>query len=335
MSVNKPEVGLEELSYITTAMRGKLSQGIVVENFEDCLAQRLGVDASLVVAVSTGTAALHLAALIKKPKEVHIPATTFVATGNVFKWIGSKINIIDVDEKTWNGNSSSVSVDLLGNPIDCEPLIEDAAQALGSMKHGDGEPCGTLGDIGVFSFFENKLITTGGEGGAMVFRNQSEANKARLLRQQGKDFSMPYAQMMGYNYRMTEIQAAFGLAQLERIDLLIQKHRAAWHRYKTGLKKEFTFQTLEGISNCWLTVVLTPSKIARKKMEMMFKYYGFPYRRMFPPLTYYSWLDDGSEPKVAIDLYERGITLPCCDSKQVEIIIYHVNNEWGLLNDNI
>jgi len=310
MKVLEADTDAAELDLICQVIaRGEYSQGFFVELFEKHLADYLGVNPRNVVAVSSGTSALHLAYLLTEKKCLTIPAATFVSTGNMAKLAGKEITFVDVDEQSWNTDDADVGVDLFGNPLKYHPLIEDAAEALGSETTWS-EKCGRLGEISVLSFFENKIITSGGEGGALVFKDSEKAESARLLRQHGKDYSMLHHQYFGFNYRMTEIQAAFGIAQLSKINRFIKRKRAIYKHYFEELSSYVTFQRLNGPSNHWATVILTPVK-KRDAIVNAFSDLKIPWRPTFKPLTEFSWFEQTERlVPMSKDIWETGICLP-------------------------
>jgi perosamine synthetase len=212
-------------------------------------------DVEYAVAVNSGTAALHLALLalgVGPGDEVLVPTLTYVATANAVVYCGAKPVFVDCDPETWTIDPGCLEnlitartrgiivVHLFGHPADMDPILEtaarhglfvleDAAQAHGAeYKH---RHVGGLGNAAIFSFFGNKIITTG-EGGMVVTRSAAIADKVRLLRGQGMDPSRRYwFPVIGYNYRMTNLQAAVGLAQLERIEQRLTERQqvARWY----------------------------------------------------------------------------------------------------------
>jgi perosamine synthetase len=240
--VAEPLLSGNELKYVTECIEtGWISsQGAFVKRFESEIGKRLGTEH--VLAVSNGTVALHLALLalgVGPGDEVLVPNLTFAATINTVIQAGATPVIVDVDPRSWNMDPAAAAaainartkaimpVHLYGQPADMDALmalaerhglvvIEDAAEAMGSAYKG--KPCGAIGHAGTFSFFSNKLITTG-EGGAVVFRDAAAAQRARRLRDHGMEPAKRYWHVeVGYNYRLTNLQAAVGCAQLERLD---------------------------------------------------------------------------------------------------------------------
>lgn len=259
--VAEPSLSGNELRYVTECIEtGWISsQGGFVKRFEAEIAKRLGVEH--VLAVSNGTVALHLALLalgVGPGDEVLVPNLTFAATINTVIQAGATPVIVDVDPDSWNMDPAAAAaavtprtkaimpVHLYGQPAEMDALmtlakrhslfvIEDAAEAMGSTYKG--RSCGAIGDAGTFSFFSNKLITTG-EGGAVVFRDAAVAQRARRLRDHGMDPAKRYWHVeVGYNYRLTNLQAAVGCAQLERLDEFLARKLEVARQYGERLSK--------------------------------------------------------------------------------------------------
>jgi perosamine synthetase len=257
--VAEPVIGEREVTYVTAAVKSGWvsSKGPYVAEFEQALAQR--VDAQYAVAVSSGTAALTLsmAALgIGPGDEVIVPTFSFAATANTVCHVGATPNFADSDPTHWCMDPGDIQrritprtkaimpVHLYGHPAEMSAIIEiaqernlkvieNAAEALGSRYNG--RPVGCLGDVGIFSFFGNKLITTG-EGGMVVTNDLGLAERLRMLRDHGMDPRRPYWHPeVGYNFRLTNLQAALGLAQLEQIDEFLVRKREIDYRYRKGL----------------------------------------------------------------------------------------------------
>ena len=234
------------------------SEGPFVNKFEDQFANRLGRNHA--IAVTSGTAALDVAIealLIGPGDEVILPAFTIISCINQVIRSGATPVLVDSDPLTWNMNLQQVEekitehtkailvVHIFGLPVDIDPIlelaqkknikiIEDAAEMLGQTYNE--KPCGSFGDISTFSFYPNKLVTTG-EGGMIVTNDKQLADDCRSLRnlcfQPKKRF---VHERLGWNYRMTNIQAALGLAQLERLDEFVQIKRSIGKKYSQGLR---------------------------------------------------------------------------------------------------
>ena len=251
----RPYIGKKEERYVLQVLRsGILSIGPFIERFEKAFAKKLGV--KYACAVSSGTAGLHLsliAAGIKAGDEVITSPFTFVASGNTILYVGAKPVFCDIDPKTYNMDTGDIvrritsktraimPVHIFGQPANMGAImriakkhkllvIEDACESL--LAEYKGEKTGTFGKSAVFAFYANKQMTTG-EGG-MIVTNDAKINElCRSLRNQGRASNMQWLDhdRLGYNYRMDEMSAALGLAQIENIDFLITKRRevASWY----------------------------------------------------------------------------------------------------------
>ena len=258
--VNIPLVNGNEKKYLNECIdTGWISsEGPFVNQFEDQFASR--VQRNFAVAVTNGTAALDVAVealRIGPGDEVIIPAFTIISCiGQVIR-SGATPVIVDCDPLTWNMDINKVEekitentkaimvVHIFGLPVDIEPLleiaknnnikiIEDAAEMLGQTYNE--KPCGSFGDISTFSFYPNKLITTG-EGGMLVTNDEQLADDCRSLRNLCfKPKKRFVHERLGWNYRMTNLQAALGLAQLERLDEFVQRKRSMGKNYTQGLR---------------------------------------------------------------------------------------------------
>jgi perosamine synthetase len=260
LQVSRPIFDGNEAQYLLECIEsGWVSgNGRFVPLFEDSYARYCGVGHG--VAVSSGTAALHLALLalgVGPGDEVILPTLTYVATANAVVYCGATPVFADCDPQTWTIDPESLEplitartrglivVHLFGHPANMDPILEiatrrglfvleDAAQAHGAEYKR--RRVGGLGDAAIFSFFGNKIITTG-EGGMVVTRNPEIADRVRLLRGQGMDPCRRYwFPVIGYNYRMTNLQAAVGLAQLERIEQRLTVREQVAHWYDQRLK---------------------------------------------------------------------------------------------------
>jgi perosamine synthetase len=229
------------------------STGEYIDRFESAFAELVGTRHAL--SCSNGTTALHLALLalgVQPHDEVIVPTLTYVASANAVAYCGATPVFVDSEPDTWNLDPSKLEgmitprtrgimvVHLYGHPVDIDPiadlcrsrglfLLEDAAEAHGAQYRT--RMAGSLGDAAIFSFYGNKVITTG-EGGMLTTDDDDVAARARLLRGQGMDLGRRYwFPVMGYNYRLTNVAAAIGLAQLEKLTWHLERRRqnAAWY----------------------------------------------------------------------------------------------------------
>lgn len=232
------------------------SIGRFISEFESAFARFCGVEHA--VAVNNGTNALHLALValgLKPGDEVIVPTLTYIATANAVTYCGAKPVLVDCDSRTLNIDPAAIAekitsrtrgiipVHLYGHPVDMDPIVslareyglfvlEDAAEAHGAEYKG--RRVGGLGNCAAFSFFGNKIMTTG-EGGMVTTNDGNLAAKLRLYRGQGLAQGRRYwHSVVGYNYRMTNVAAALGLAQLEQIEELMggRARLADWYRSK-------------------------------------------------------------------------------------------------------
>ncbi len=258
--VAKPFLGAEELENVREAVESGWvsSKGEFITEFEQKFAAFCGVKYG--IAVSNGTTALHLALTasgIGEGDEVIVPDLTFIATANTVTYTGAVPVMVDCNSAYWGidpelieanitpATKAIIPVHLYGHPCDMDAIndiarkhnlfvIEDAAEAHGAEYRG--KKVGSFGDIACFSFFGNKIITTG-EGGMCLTDDAEIAEKMRILRDHGQNPDKRYwYDVIGFNYRMTNIQAAIGVAQVNRLKQLIDIKRQIAGWYKKGLQ---------------------------------------------------------------------------------------------------
>lgn len=258
--VSAPVLAGNERAYVADCMETTWisSNGKYIALFERSFAEFCGVQHAL--SCCNGTTALHLALLaagVGPGDEVLVPTLTFVATANTVVYCGAKPVFVDSEPATWNMDPAAleskitrrtkaiIPVHLYGHPADMDPImavarkhrlvvVEDAAEAHGAEYKG--RRVGSIGDFGVFSFFGNKIVTTG-EGGMVVTNNPDYAERVRMLKGQGMDPARRYwFPMIGYNYRMTNVAAAIGLGQMEKVQWHLQRRREVADCYMKRLK---------------------------------------------------------------------------------------------------
>jgi perosamine synthetase len=342
--VAEPSIGEEELKFVSEAVRSGWvsSKGKFIEEFEEKFANYIG--AKYAIATSNGTCALHLALTalgVDLKDEVIIPTLTFASVANVVIYNGSKPVPIDSHPQYWCINSEKIEnkinkrtkaimpVHLYGHPCDMETImkiaedhnlyiIEDCAEAHGA-KH-KGKRVGSFGDIACFSFYGNKIITTG-EGGMCLTNDEELAGKMRILRDHGmKPDKRYWHEVVGFNYRMTNLQAALGVAQLEKIDVFIRRKREIAETYNSLLEdvKGVTLPPeMPWAKNVyWLYSILVDEKefgISRDKLMIDLAKNGVEARRFFYPIhtmPLYSKYACGDTFDVADRLSSCGINLP-------------------------
>jgi perosamine synthetase len=341
ISLSGPELIGNELEYVKQCLESTwISRGHFVEAFEQKFAELCGVDHA--VAVCNGTAALHLALLglgVSPGDEVIVPSLTYVATANAVSYCGATPVFVDSETNTWNLDPQAVeasvtartvgiiAVHLYGQPADMDALraiarrrglflLEDAAQAHGARFRG--RSAGSLGDAGAFSFFGGKTITTG-EGGMVVTDDAALAETARRLRNHGHDPDRRYyVTQLGFNYRLPNLSAAVGLAQLEHYDWHVERRRANAARYREHLHGhpgiEMTRPAPEDRSADWLTSVALAhgSEEDRDRVMARLDRAGIETRPVFPPVHHQPiYHNRFARPlPVAERLAARGLSLP-------------------------
>jgi perosamine synthetase len=335
-----PNLNGNEFKYLTDAFMSTWisSSGEYIVRFEEEFSKYS--DCKYGVAVSNGTVALHLALVvlgIGEGDEVIVPDLTFAATINTVLHAGATPVIVDVEEDSWCIDPKAIEraitpktkaiipVHLYGQSCDMATImeiakqynlkvIEDCAEAHGAMF--DGKKVGSFGDIGCFSFYGNKVITTG-EGGMCTTNNEELNSKIRVLRDHGMSKTKRYwHDVVGYNYRLTNLQAAIGVAQLERIDNIHTNRRQYENSYKEVLKdtKSFTFQ--KNLPNrqriTWLVSILLDDSIDRDSYILKLKNHGIDARPFFYPLSdmeiYAKYCKE--DTKISHKLSKIGLNLP-------------------------
>jgi perosamine synthetase len=343
LPVAAPALVGRELEYVADCVESTWisSTGSYIERFENGFAGFC--DAEHGVACCNGTVALHLALLalgVGPGDEVIVPTLTYVASANAVRYCGADPVLVDSESETWNLDPSAVAeavtsrtkgivaVHLYGHPADLDPLLElaereglfvleDAAEAHGAAYKG--HRVGGLGTCGMFSFYGNKIITTG-EGGMVVTNDADLADRVRLLRGQGQDPERRYwFPVVGFNYRMTNVAAAIGVAQLERIDWHVGRRReiAGWYRESLAGDSRFAFSPeADWAENAyWMSCVVLSDEVCRSRDEVAHALAaeGVDTRPFFYPvhsLPPYREQAEGRSFPVADALAARGLNLP-------------------------
>lgn len=361
ISIAEPSLMGNELTYVSDCINtGWISsQGTYVSKFEKDFSSYLNRPS---LSVSNGTVAIHLALLtlgIKKDDEVIVPDLTFAATINAVLYCGATPVIADVNPKTWNLDLESIKkvitkktkgiivVHLYGNPCEIDPiinlckeeniyLIEDCAESIGSYHKS--KPTGSFGDAATFSFFGNKTITTG-EGGMVVFKSEINLEKAKILRDHGMSKTKRYwHDVIGYNYRLTNLQAAVGVAQLERLNNFVSRKQTIANEYLKGINfQKAVYQELppNSSSSFWLFSIILESEGLRDSLINYLLSFGIETRKVFYSLSnmpiYKKYCEVNCIHSKRIS--SRGMSLPTYPGMtpdQVEFIIDRINT---YLND--
>ena len=349
-----PDLSGNEKKYVMDCMDTSWisSNGAYIKRFEDAFAEYVGSKHAL--SCCNGTVTLHLALLafgIGPGDEVIVPSLTYIATANAVRYCNATPALADCLEDTWNIDPKDIErkitprtkaiipVHLYGNPCDMDSImaiakaynlyvLEDAAECHGAKYNG--KMTGAIGDIGTFSFFGNKIITTG-EGGMLVTDNDEFAKKMRILKGQGMDPNRRYwFNEIGYNYRMTNVEAAIGLAQLENIDTHIanRKKVAEWYQEELSSLKDYVdFQqsTVNSENVWWMFSILLTNKAAISRDELMnkLKEDGIETRPLFYPMHVMPpYFDENACCPVSEKIASNGINLPTHSSVTREDISF-------------
>lgn len=338
--VAEPVLDGHELEYVTECIKTNWisSIGAYVNRFETDFAGFCGTKHA--VATNNGTTALHLALAcfgVGPGDEVIIPSLTFASTAFAVTYCGAKPVFVDIQPDTWCLDPSGIAakitdrtkgiipVHIYGHPADMEPImtiaeeyglfvLEDAAEAHGALW--TQAKVGSIGDIGAFSFYGNKIITTG-EGGMLTTDNDQLYERALYLRDVAMSPERRYwHDDIGYNYRLTNIQAAIGVAQLERINQIIDKKRAHAHTYAERLAGTpgLTLQTEAAWAKSvfWMYSVLIGDDFGLNRDQVMIKLKdnGIDSRPFFYPLhTMPPYLSADELPQTE-RISRQGINLP-------------------------
>lgn len=353
--LDAPNVGALEKRYLNRAVdTGYVSTvGPYVPQFESEFADYLGVKSA--VSTQSGTAAIHVSLHelgIGKGDEVVVPSLTFVASVNPIIYVGAKPVFADVDINTWNIAPGSfeksitkrtkavIPVHLYGNPCAMDEImsiakrhnlyvIEDATESLGAKYKG--RHTGTFGDMGCFSFNGNKIIATGG-GGMITGRSRRRLDHIKFLVNQARDISKEYYHPeIGFNYRMTNIEAALGLAQMDRLSMFLRKKikfNEIYRRELSGITSiSFQKEYACAKSSFWLSCMMLDKKVDIKTLRNKLRAKNIPTRRVFMPLSdlppYKLYRKDCIKNSRMI--YDNGLCLPSSTLNSEEDIYYICN----------
>jgi perosamine synthetase len=340
--VAAPVLDGRETEYVMECMQTSWisSNGRFIGAFEAAFAKFIGVKHA--IATNNGTTALHLAlvALDLQPgDEVIVPTLTYIASANAVRYCGATPVFVDSDPHTFNIDPADVArkitpktkgimpVHLYGQSADMDPLLalakqhdlfilEDAAEAIGATYKG--RHVGSIGNCATFSFFGNKIVTTG-EGGMITTNDDALAARLRLFRGQGMDPQRRYwFPVIGYNYRMTNIAAAIGLGQMERVDHHLAVRASIGQSYNAKLAKlgnKIVLPKVEPWANhvYWMYTIVLGEGVTRSRDEVMARMdaQGIETRPVFYPMHVMPpYLEEGAVYSGADLASARGINLP-------------------------
>lgn len=327
------------------------AKGKFVQEFESAFEKYIGADHAITVA--NGTVALHLALIalgIGNGDEVIVPTLTYVASVNAIAYTGATPVFVDSLKGNWQVDSDDIErkitektkaimvVHLYGHPCDMTRImeiarkhdlfvVEDCAEAFGS--YFEGQHVGTFGDISTFSFYGNKTITTG-EGGMVVTNDETLYARATHLKDQGMaKFRQYWHDVIGYNYRMTNICAAIGLAQLEQADKFLRQKRdvADWYKkYLQGTPVEFHQEDPNVRHSYWMCSILVPKGVERDPLRELLKDRNVETRPVFYPVhTMPMYSQRYQKHRNAEDIGWRGMNLPSWQGLNEDQVRYICN----------
>lgn len=364
--IAKPYITKKEEKYILEVLHsGNLSLGPKYKEFEEKFAKQIGTKHAC--AVSSGTAGLHLAIIaagIKENDEVITTPFSFVASANCILYVGAKPVFVDIDPLTYNMDARKIEakitkktkailvVHIFGQSAEMDPIlkiakkhnlkiIEDACESVcATYKHRN---IGTFGESAVFAFYPNKQMTTG-EGGMLATNNRKIYDLCCSLRNQGRSENMQWLdhERLGYNYRMDEMSAAVGLAQLEKLDIMIkerQKIAKLYNKYLSKFKDLVQIpQTAKNNTHTWFVYVVKIKKRGVKRDEVInkLKEQGISTKPYLPSIHLFSFYKNlfnykkGDFP-VSEDISNNSLALPFYIGLKEKDIKYIVNKLIKLL----
>ena len=333
--VSEPNIGKEEIENVKKCVESTWisSLGEYIIKFEEEFKNFIGTKYS--TTTSNGTTAIHLALItlgIGPGDEVIVPDLTFVATANAVYYTGAKPVLVDIDKDTWNIDINKIEkaitkrtkaiipVHLYGNPANMIEIkkiakkhnlfiIEDCAEAIGAEING--KKVGSFSDISAFSFYGNKVITTG-EGGMVCTNNKKYIDRAILYKDHGMSKTRRYYHpVVGFNYRMTNMQASIGVAQLKKINKFIKRKLQIANRYKKNLASLDFIKYQEsfiGMTNIhWMFSLLVPK---RNKLMKFLKENNIDSRPFFVPMSELPAYRTNKKFPVSEKLAKMGMNLP-------------------------
>jgi perosamine synthetase len=352
--VYKPFLDLTELKNVIECVESSWisSKGPFIKKFEKAFATR--IDISNATTVSNGTVALHVALLalgVGPGDEVIVPTLTYIASVNAIKYVGATPIFIDCNLSDWQIDTSKIeakitektraimAVHVYGNPTDMIAImtiarkfdlkiIEDCAEAIGTYING--RHVGTFGDVSTFSFFGNKTITTG-EGGMVVSNSREVIEMVERLKGQGLAAGREYwHDLIGYNYRMTNICASIGLAQLEKLETILEKKRSIANFYFENLKNlpvQFQEVLEGGLTSHWMCSILCENEEKRDGLRKHLSKVSIETRPLFPPIHLMEMYTTKENFPLAESISVRGLNLPSfpsLTSDELNLIVLNI-----------
>lgn len=344
-----PSVTEKEIGYVTDAITNGHGEhwGDYIKRFESSFAEYIGVGHAMTTSSCTG--ALHLALVglgIGKGDEVIVPDTSWIATASAVVYTGATPVFADVDPETWclgddiakkitKKTKAILPVHLYGQPCDMHSItffaqtfglkiIEDAAPSVGSTYYG--KRTGSFGDVGCFSFQGAKMLSTG-EGGMIVTYNDDLFDRIKHFAEHGRSGHGFDISDIGFKYKMSNLQAAFGLGQLERADELVKKKRRINKWYRSELSDipglQLNYKSHNSESNYWMSSIVLNKDFGVTREELMgeLKNRKVDTRPFFPPMSSFKMFESQDNP-VAKHIGVNGINLPSAHYLTQHDIVY-------------
>jgi len=364
ISITKPSISELEIEYVNDAIRNGWGPKCYdyINKFEKSFPEYIGSKFGL--ATSSCTGAIHLALMamgIKSGDEVIVPDSTWIASVEPILYIGAKPVFVDVLEDTWcidpieieraitNKTTAIIPVHLYGNVCEMDEImeiatkyklkvLEDAAEGLGSEYKG--KKCGSIGDAGVFSFHGTKTMSTG-EGGIICTNNKEIYSKASILNDHGRDPKIGktfWMENYGYKYKMSNLQAAMGCAQVKRLEELVAHKRLVFSWYKEGFKNIKGIQINEeqdyAINSYWMPTLVFDDTINLNRDELInfLSSSNIDSRPFFYPLSLLPMFNDQPENTIAYKIGVKGINLPSHNDLKKSGVEYIVKQIINFLN---
>lgn len=355
-----PSITQKEIDYVTDAVTNGIDEhwGDYIKKFEKSFAQYIGTKYAMTTSSCTGALHLALVALgIGKGDEVIVPDCSWIATSSVVKYVGAEPVFADIDPISWCISIDSIKkritkktkaiipVHLYGQPADMIEImkiaqeyglkvIEDAAPSVGAEING--MRTGSFGDIGCFSFQGAKMVATG-EGGMLVTNNTELFEKVRHFAEHGRSSDGFDISDIGYKYKMSNLQAALGLAQLERVEELIEKKVQNYEWYCNELKDVYGLllnktNTKTEKSIYWMTSIVLNKDFGVSRDELMkhLKEHNVDTRPIFPPMSSFRMFEKYDNPTSEF-IGSNGINLPSGHRITQDEIIYVCNSIKNIL----
>ncbi len=337
----KPSITELEVSYAADAATNGWGERCTqyLDRFERMFCEHLEVRHAIATSSCTGALHMGLAALGVGPgDEVIVPEITWIGSAAPITYLGARPVLVDVDARSWCIDPASaeaaitprtraiVAVHLYGNLCDMTsllrigrehgiPVVEDAAQAIGSAWHG--RRAGAMGAFGAFSFHGTKTLTTG-EGGMFATRDSELFEKVLTLANQGRargERRQFWPERLGFKYKLSNVQAAIGCAQLQRIDELVKRKRRIFEHYAQrleGLPIAMNLEPPGTVNGCWMTTLVVDPEVEFEREELLrrFAAENIDSRVFFWPLSSLPMFQPKPHNRVSYALHRRGVNLP-------------------------